>query len=168
MFGVFSTIAALDAFNPSLRLDIQPAEVGQNLQPVNFGPVLQSTSPQPCSGGRPNDYGFRESQMSDNQPVKRTFDNQEESPEVPVSLDAESQKNNNLDNFLWDEAPVDIFSSASNGQDTQNQLEASIFDIKTDGTGNGAFEIAAKKKQDPSSARAPPFAQDPTTGFVLI
>ena len=170
LFCLFSTIiAAFDAYTPSLPLDIQSTEAGQDVQPVILGSGLQ-IGPQPCSGGRSNDYAFQESQTSDNQPVKRSypFDNQEESPEVPINLDAESQKNNNLDPLPWNEAPVNIFSSSFNGQDTPNQLDASIFNINTDGTGNSAFEIAAKKKEDTTPDAAPTFEQDPTTGFVFI
>ena len=170
LFWLLSTVASLDAYTPSLPLDIQSTEAEQDLQPVNLDSVPQNTNPQPCSGGRPNDYAFQDSQTSDNQPVKRSypFDNQEDSADIPVNLDAESQNNDNWDNLLGNEAPVNIFASSFNGQDTSNQMEASIYDIKTDGTGNSAFEIAAQKKQDPTSGQAPTFEQDPTTGFVLI
>ena len=94
LFWSFSTIAALDAYNPSLPLDIQSTEAGQDLQPLNLGSVLQNTSPQPCSGGSSNDYALQESEASDDQPVKRNypFENQEESPEVPINLNAKRQK----------------------------------------------------------------------------
>ncbi|MCJ1428110.1 hypothetical protein MMC29_006018 [Sticta canariensis] len=178
----------LDASTLSLPLDIQSTE--QDLQPVNLGSVIQNR-PQLCSGGGPflnmvnkrqkttdcvavdcgtNDYGFPESPMTDNQPVKWSypFGNQEESLEVPVNLDGGnhenlfSEENNDWDDFLLNDATTNIFLSSSNEQGTLDQVEASISDITTDGTGNGAFEIATKKK-DPAST----FEQDPTTGEPL-
>lgn len=183
------TIGFLDAYTPSLQLDIQSTE--QDLQPVNFGSVVQNTA-QLCSGGRPllnmvnkrqkttdcvavdcgtNDYGFPESSTTDNQPVKWSypFGNQEESLEVPVNLDAGnhenifSEENNDWDDFLLNDATTNILSSSSNEQDTPDQVGASISDITTDGMGNGAFEIAAKKKYPVFTVE-----QDPTTGFVLL
>ena len=186
---LLSTIGFLDAYTLSLPLDIQSTE--QDLQPVNLGSVVQN-GPQLCSGGRPllnvvnkrqktvdcvavdcgaNEYGLLESPTTDNQAVKWSypFGNQEESLRVPVNLDDGnyenlfSEENNDWDVFPLNDATTNIFASSSNEQDTPDQVEASISDIGPDGMGDGAFEIAAKKK-DP----VPIFEQDPTTGFVLI
>ena len=194
LFLLFSTIASLDAYTLSLPLAIRSTEA-QDLHPVNDGSVVQN-DPQPCSGGGPllnminkrqttdcvgmncgtNDFGFQEPQKSDNQPGRWSypFDNQEESLKVPVNLDAEShedlsgEENDVWDEFPWNAATVNLFPSSPNEQDTPDQMEASISDVKTDDTGNGAFEIAAKKKQDSTIEQAPTFEQDLTTGFVLI
>ena len=183
----FSIIGFLEAYALSLPLDIQSTE--QDLQPVNLGSVVQN-KPQLCSGGTPllnmvnkrqkttdcvgidcgaNDYGFHESPTTDDQLVKSNniFGNQEESVDVPVDLDAESrenlfgEENNDWEDFPLNDATTNIFLSSSNEQDTPHQMEASISDIRTDGTGNGAFEIAANRNP------ALTFEQDPITGFVL-
>ena len=182
---LFSTIGSLDAYTLSLPLDIQSTE--QDLQPVNLASVVQNRL-RPCSGERPplnmvnkrqttdcvagncgaNDYGFHESPTSDNQPVKLSypFGNQEDYLEVPVNLDAEShenppsEENNDLGDFPLSDATTNVFSSSSNEQDTPGQVESSISDIRTDGTGTGVFEIATSPKDS--------VEQDPTTGFVLI
>lgn len=179
-------IGFLDAY--TLPLDIQSTE--QDLQPVNLDSVVQNT-PQSCTGGGSllkvvnkrqttdcvavdcgaNDYGFPESPPTDNQAVKWNypFGNQEASLEVPVNLDAGSyenlfsDENNDSNDFTLNDATTNILGSPSNEQDTPDQVEASISDISADGMGNGAFEIATKKKD-----RAAPFDQDPTTGFVFI